>query len=156
MAGFSFCHPLKRCSGWTIISSMRISRPVARADDVATPATRKRNSSLDAISDLAGSLSHDFNNLLMVMRNCGVFLQEDLGVGDPRQEYVNDLLAAAERAEHLVSQLQAFGRTQMLRPEYVKPAELIRNVSETLRRLVPEDVDLRLSIGAKNATVFVD
>ena len=134
---------------------MRTSRPVAR-DEVATPASRKRNSSLDAISDLAGSLSHDFNNLLMVMRNCGVFLREDLDPGDPCQEYVTDLLEAAERAEHLVSQLQAFGRTQMLRPDYVKPAELIRGLSETLRRLVPEDVDLRLSIGAKNATVFVD
>src|SRR5437773_2093125 len=126
---------------------MRTSRPVAR-DEVATPASRKRNSSLDAISDLAGSLSHDFNNLLMVMRNCGVFLREDLDPGDPCQEYVTDLLEAAERAEHLVSQLQAFGRTQMLRPDYVKPAELIRGLSETLRSMVPEDVDLRLSIAA--------
>jgi len=143
------------CGLEPIIGWVRTSRPVAR-DDTTAPASRKRGSSLDAISDLAGSLSHDFNNLLMVMRNCGVFLREDLDAGDPRQEYVNDLLEAAERAEHLVSQLQAFGRTQMLRPEYVKPADLIRNVSETLRRLVPEDVDLRLSIGAKDATVFVD
>lgn len=111
---------------------------------------------VETIADLAAGLSHDFNNLLMVMRNCGVFLREGLPEADSLQHYVTELLAATDRAERLISQLQAFGRAQVLRPEYIKPADVVRAMTERIRRLVPEDVNLRLSITAEQATVLFD
>lgn len=111
---------------------------------------------VETTADLAAGLSHDFNNLLMVMRNCGVFLREELPDGDSRQRYVTELLKATDRAEQLINQLQAFGRAQMLRPEYIKPADVVRAMTERIRRLVPENVKLRLSITAEHAVVLFD
>lgn len=118
--------------------------------------SKRRNTPPETISDLAGGLAHDFNNVLTIMRNCAAFLRDDLPPDDPRQEYVSTMLVAADRAERLTSQLQAFGLTQMLRPEYIKPAEVVRAMSQTLRQIVPEDVDLRIMISAGDVTVLFD
>src|SRR5687767_14903394 len=113
-----------------------MTSPPRRPSTKRASVTSKRDP-VETIADLAAGLSHDFNNLLMVMRNCGVFLREGLPEGDSRQRYVTELLAATDRAEELISQLQAFGRAQVLHPEYIKPADVVRAMTERIRRLVP-------------------
>lgn len=130
------------------------------APEFQTPVTPrgKRNSRpvIDPVAGLAGSIAHDFSGLLMIIRNAGAFLKDELGPDDPRQRHVTMLLQAADRAARLTSQLQAFGGSQLLKPEIVRPGRVIRGISETLRHLVPEDVDFRISIRAPEATVLFD
>jgi two-component system cell cycle sensor histidine kinase/response regulator CckA len=127
------------------------------SDSPVTP-RGKRNSRpvIDPVAGLAGSIAHDFSGLLMIIRNAGAFLKDELGPDDPRQRHVSMLLQAADRAARLTSQLQAFGGSQLLKPEIVRPARVVRGISETLRHLVPEDVDFRISIRAPEATVLFD
>lgn len=118
----------------------------------------KRNSGrvIDPVAGLAGSIAHDFSGLLMIIRNAGAFLKDELDPDDPKQRHVSMLLQAADRAARLTSQLQAFGGSQLLKPEIVRPAQIVRGLSETLRHLVPDDVDFRISIRATDATVMFD
>src|SRR2546422_134019 len=110
-------------------------------DGVAPPsgtAPPKRTSRpvIDPVAGLAGSIAHDFSGLLMIIRNAAAFLKEELASDDPRQRHVTMLLQAAERGTRLTSQLQAFGGSQLLKPEIVRPAQIVRSLSETLRHLV--------------------
>lgn len=117
---------------------------------------RTTSATLDAMGGVASSVSHQYNNLLMVIRNCAALLRDDLADDDPRKTYVLDLLVAADRAARLTSQLQAFAHTRLCQTELVRPAEIIRGMSETLRHLVPEDVDFRVSIRGTACTVLFD
>src|SRR2546430_11258573 len=96
---------------------------------------------IDPVAGLAGSIAHDCSNLMMILQNAATLLQEDLSEEDPRQKRVRMLLEAADRATRLTRELQAFGRSQLLNPELVRPSQLVRGMSDLLRRLVPPDVD---------------
>jgi two-component system cell cycle sensor histidine kinase/response regulator CckA len=104
----------------------------------------------DPVAGLAGSIAHDFSNLLIVIRNASAFLRDDLPADHPLQEYVVQLLEAGERAAMLTRQLQAIGQSQLLSPEFVRPGQVIRELSDSLRRFVPEDVDLRVAVRSRS------
>ena len=110
----------------------------------------------DPVAGFAGSIAHDLSNMLLVIANSAEYLKADLGPDDPRQEYVAALLEAAERARRLTGQLQAFGRSQLLKPELVQPARIVREITDTLRHLVPEDIEFRVSVRAADAVVTFD
>jgi signal transduction histidine kinase len=57
---------------------------------------------------MAGGIAHDFNNLLTVILGHGSFLSADLPPSSHLGKAATELLAAANRAAELVSQLLAF------------------------------------------------
>jgi two-component system, cell cycle sensor histidine kinase and response regulator CckA len=111
---------------------------------------------IDPVAGLAGSIAHDYSNLMMIIQNAATLLREDLPEEDPRQKRVAMLLEAADRATRLTKELQAFGRSQLLDPELVRPSQLVRGMADLLRRLVPSDVDFKISLHSPNATVMFD
>src|SRR5919201_7148922 len=118
--------------------------------------TRRNKAAADPVAGLAGSIAHDFSNILMVIRNAAGFLKDELPPDDPRQARVDAVIRAADRGARLTNQLQAFGRAQLLSPELVQPAQVVRSMSDMLRHLVPEDVDFRISVRASDAVILFD
>ena len=110
----------------------------------------------DPVVGLAGSIAHDFSNLLMVIRNAASLLREELGANERGQAIVEEVIHASDRATKLTRQLQAIGRAQLLRPDFVRPAEVLRGVRDMLREIVPTDVEFGMAIAATNATVRFD
>lgn len=110
----------------------------------------------DGAARLAGGIAHDLNNLLTVVRNCTALLRLELDEDDAGQHYVEQLLAATRRMSQVARQLQAFGRGQLMRPEDVRPGDLMRRMSETLRHVLPETVDFRVAVRATASVVHVD
>ena len=121
----------------------------------STKRTSVQKPPVDPVAGLAGSIAHDFSNLLIVIRNAAAFIRDDLPADHPLQEYARQLLEASERAASLTRQLQAIGRSQLLNPEFVRPGQVVRGMADALRRLVPEDVDFRVSVRTR-AEVSVD
>jgi two-component system, cell cycle sensor histidine kinase and response regulator CckA len=118
---------------------------------------RASRPAIDPVAGLAGSIAHDYSNLLMVIQNSASLLQDEISDDhQSAQKHLNLLLDAAERARRLTRELQAFGRAQLLNPELVKPGQIVRGMSDMLRHLVPSDVDFRISIRATNAKVLFD
>ncbi len=99
---------------------------------------------MEAIGRLAGGVAHDFNNLLTVILSYTDFVMAELDSDELRNDLA-EVERAARRAEALTRQLLAFSRRQVLRPEAVSLASLVEGVSKMLRRLIGEDIDLRVN-----------
>jgi two-component system cell cycle sensor histidine kinase/response regulator CckA len=102
---------------------------------------------MQAVGQLAGGVAHDFNNLLTAMIGfCDLLLQKH-GPDDPSFEDIQHIRQNANRATNLVRQLLAFSRKQTLEPVRLDVAELLSELSNLLRRLIGETVDLEIEHG---------
>lgn len=111
---------------------------------------------LEAIGRLAGGVAHDFNNLLTAILGYAELLLHGLPAGDPTREGLEEIKRAAERAANLTQQLLAFGRKQMLQPTVVDLNALVAETEKMLRRLIPEDIEIRLELDPETRPVRAD
>lgn len=116
---------------------------------------------MEALGQLTGGVAHDFNNLLMAMTGSLELLRKRLSVmggnaDDPRiVRLLDNAQQAAQRGAVLTQRMLAFARRQDLQPQAVDVPELVRGMSELLRRSLGPlvDVETRFSINLPPAHV---
>ncbi len=111
---------------------------------------------LEAVGRLAGGIAHDFNNLLSVIIGFSDLALQQIKAETPLWRDVKEIHGAADRAAGLTRQLLEFSRRDMLQPKVTDLNALISNLTNMLRRLIGEDVDLRLELAAGLSRVKVD
>jgi PAS domain S-box-containing protein len=112
---------------------------------------------LESVGRLAGGVAHDFNNLLTVILSCAEGLRARLDEGAPvAAEDVDEIRGAAERAREVTRQLLVFARRQAVKPEPVDLNALVARTEKVLRRLLGEDVILRVGLEPELWRVFCD
>ncbi|HET6439213.1 MAG TPA: PAS domain S-box protein, partial [Anaeromyxobacter sp.] len=100
---------------------------------------------LESVGRLAGGVAHDFNNLLTVILSCASSLKDALTGGEAANaEDIHEIDAAARRAAELTGQLLAFARKQIVNPVSLNLGEVVHGSERMLRRLLGEDIDLRV------------
>ena len=111
---------------------------------------------MEAMGRLAGGIAHDFNNMLMViMGNCDLILQ-GIGGAEALLERVKAIREAADRAAALTGQLLAFSRNQVMEPRVLDLNRVVGGMERMLRRLIGEDVDLKVSLAPDLGRVRAD
>jgi nitrogen-specific signal transduction histidine kinase len=110
---------------------------------------------LEAIGQLAGGISHDFNNVLLVIRGYTSLLRASLQDAALISD-VDEIASAAERAAELTRQLLAFSRRQVLQPQLVDLGSVVGGIETLLRRSVSEEIELRLDFAGDLAPVLAD
>jgi two-component system cell cycle sensor histidine kinase/response regulator CckA len=99
---------------------------------------------MQAVGQLAGGIAHDFNNLLTAMIGfCDLLLLRHQ-VGDQSYSDISQIKQNANRAAGLVRQLLAFSRQQTLRPKVSDLTEVLAELSNLLRRLIGEAIELEI------------
>ena len=111
---------------------------------------------MESVGRLAGGVAHDFNNLLTVINGYSDLLLADVNPADPAHESLEQIRRAGERAASLTQRLLAFSRKQVLQPRVLNIDRVLGDLQPMLARLVGEDVDVRLDLGAPHATVHAD
>jgi len=111
---------------------------------------------MEAVGRLSGGIAHDFNNLLSVIISYTTTLMEDLPPLHPMREDLEEVRRAGQRAAELTRQLLAFSRRQLMAPKLVDLNELISNTGSLLRRLIGEDLELKLELEPHLGKVRVD
>ncbi|MBN1946046.1 MAG: transporter substrate-binding domain-containing protein [Bradymonadales bacterium] len=111
---------------------------------------------LEAIGQLAGGVAHDFNNLLTVISISAELAMENLDPQHPVREEIQEILATSSRASTLASQLLAFSRKQVLEPQLLDLNLLIRDAERMLRRLVSEDIEIKVILAESLGSVRAD
>ncbi|RUO42452.1 hypothetical protein CWE23_10165 [Idiomarina aquatica] len=112
---------------------------------------------LEAIGQLTGGVSHDFNNLLTVILNNAELLSWKHVNDEETLHFSKMIIKAAERGASLNQQLLAFASKQQLRPQQVDISELINETRDLLARSIDSHIKLVLDLpSSDDITVSVD
>ncbi len=112
-------------------------------------------SKLESVGRLAGGIAHDFNNILTAIIGFAE-LSIDEPAGTDLSEYVTGIRDAAERAAGLTQQLLAFSRRQMLAPQVLAVNDVASGVESMLRRLIGEQIELKMMLDPDAGFLRVD
>ncbi|MBK9052692.1 MAG: response regulator [Chloroflexi bacterium] len=112
---------------------------------------------MEAIGRLAGGVAHDFNNVLTVIISYSDLLMQ---MYRDKEEMVyrraRQIKQAGQQAAGLTNQLLAFSRQQMLQPRLLNLNKVVTKVSEMLRRLIGENIELRLHLNEQIGRIKAD
>lgn len=111
---------------------------------------------MQAVGQLAGGIAHDFNNLLTAITGFSDLLLVRHGPGDQSFSDIIQIKQNANRAANLVRQLLAFSRQQTLRPKVLSITDVLAEISNLLRRLIGENIELHMNHGRELGPIKVD
>ncbi|GAA4776298.1 hypothetical protein GCM10023219_24920 [Stakelama sediminis] len=111
---------------------------------------------MQAVGQLAGGVAHDFNNILTaILGHCDLMMMRH-APGDSDYDDIQQIRANSNRAASLTRQLLAFSRQQTLRPQVLQLPDVVSEVSNLLKRLLGETVQLVVQHGRNLGAVRAD
>jgi two-component system cell cycle sensor histidine kinase/response regulator CckA len=110
---------------------------------------------MEAMGRLAGGISHDFNNILTVIMGTAQLLQHDM-IEDSTRDSLSEIIKASNRAAGLTRQLLAFSKKQLLKPKLVNLNNVIDEMENMIRRILPENIQLDIQLHNQPITIKVD
>lgn len=120
------------------------SRHNAEADRAALEEKMRQAQKLESLGVLAGGIAHDFNNLLQgVLGNADLILME-LDEDARIRRNMNDIVAGAQRAADLCSQLLAYSGRGKFVIERVDLGDIVEDITHLLELTISKKADLRI------------
>ncbi len=114
----------------------------------------RQSQKMEAVGQLAGGIAHDFNNLLTVIQTSSELIADSLPARVPELATdVEEVRAAVTRGKNLIEKLLQFSRRGDLAFKTLDIGMLVREFEPTLRRLLPEDIEIRLEVADNNPPV---
>lgn len=101
---------------------------------------------MESIGQLTGGVAHDFNNLLTAVIGNLELLSKHLPADAKTARLIGGAMQAAQRGAALTQRLLAFARHQDLEPRAVDLADLVRGMSDLLRRSIGTVVEMKLEL----------
>lgn len=116
----------------------------------------RQSQKMEAIGTLAGGVAHDFNNILSAIFGYSHLILNKVKDNDPVIHYVEEIMDASKRAAVLTQSLLAFSRKQAVTLSVIDLNEVINGNESFLRRLISEDIELKINCTEEPLTVLVD
>jgi two-component system cell cycle sensor histidine kinase/response regulator CckA len=104
----------------------------------------QQSQKIASIGKLAGGIAHDFNNILTAIIGFADILLHDLDLKSKGYWDIAEIKSSAQKGKHLVKQILAFARDQKLKTKTEDVNLIIQQLQPMLKRLLPENIDLRL------------
>jgi signal transduction histidine kinase/CheY-like chemotaxis protein len=111
---------------------------------------------LEALGRLAGGIAHDFNNLLTLIVGAADSLRTVVPATGEAKDDLDAIVGATQRATAITRRLLAFGRQQEHQPELVDLNTLTMDLARMLRRLIGDEVTLKLDLDTRIQPVSAD
>jgi PAS domain S-box-containing protein len=142
----------------TFSHSCALAISAARAEIIrkSTLDQLRQSQKMEAIGQLAGGISHDFNNLLTVITGYSTLALQKINSDSPAVKDIEQVINAGERATALIRQLLAFGRRQILEPQPLNINIFISSIHRILCRLIGENISLTTNLSRDISMVLAD
>ena len=101
---------------------------------------------MESIGRLAGSIAHDFNNILVPIIGYADLAMMDLPPENKIYANLKEIQKAAKRAASLTGQILAFSRKQVLEMQVIDLNTVIKNFEKMIHHLVGENIELSTSL----------
>jgi len=130
------------------------SRDVTR--EVELESQLRHSQRMEAIGVLAGGIAHDFNNILTPILGYAEMALMRASPDEKLHAYLQEILAAGQRAAGLVDQILAFSRQgeQAAKPVLLGP--IVKESLKLLRAGIPKTIDIRTRLRAVDRAVRAD
>jgi PAS domain S-box-containing protein len=145
--------PIKDGTGH-IVGYVAVKRDVTH--ELALERRLVQTQKIEAIGTLAGGIAHDFNNILYAIMGFSELAIEDSPERSPVNEYLEQVLAAAERAKYLVNQILTFSRQTEQEKKPIQLAPIVKEVCKFLRASLPTTIAIRNDIGDNLGPILGD
>ncbi|UTI66257.1 PAS domain S-box protein [Paraconexibacter antarcticus] len=113
-------------------------------------------SGMDAVGRVAGSLTHDFNNLLTIIAGSTSLAQQAAAGDDARRGYLHEIEMATTRARALTGQLLAVSRSGGRNLETLDASLVLRDLVPLMQRLAGPEVLIEVQLPAQHRVICVD
>lgn len=97
---------------------------------------------MESIGRLAGGVAHDYNNMLSLITGYTEMSLDETGPESPVYNYLQEIMAAAERSTEITRQLLAFARRQTISPQVIDLNQAVEKMLKMLHRLIGENINL--------------
>ncbi len=97
---------------------------------------------MESVGRLAGGIAHDFNNMLHAILGNVYLALEEIPLGSPARQSLDEISNCAQRSADLTRQLLAFARQQAIAPKVLDLNKTVEGLLKLLRRLIGEDIHL--------------
>ncbi|MFQ5550481.1 MAG: ATP-binding protein [Gemmatimonadales bacterium] len=111
---------------------------------------------MEAVGQLTAGMAHDFNNLLTVIMSNLELIADELPPQEALQTGLQDAQDASRRGAALIKKLMAFSRQESLRIQPVDLRQVLEDFVATVRRLLPETIEIELACEESCPPVMVD
>jgi signal transduction histidine kinase len=115
----------------------------------------RQSQKMEALGKLAGGIAHDFNNLLMLISGYVTQLMEKPSLKE-RRDTCEQILATTRRAASVTKQLLTFSRKQPEAPAVADLNLIVLNLEGMLRRLLPDQIQLQVSVASDPLPIYAD
>ncbi len=111
---------------------------------------------MEAVGRLARSVAHDFNNVLAIIMGYADAISRYLPEEGEGSQRLCEIQTATQRGADLVRRLLAFARLPRGERKLINLGRAMQEMLPMLRRLVPANIDVELSISAEPPMVIAD
>lgn len=138
---------------------LSIARDLAQSEKqrrqlVETSIAKKRE---EALGQLVGSVAHDVNNDLSIIRAHVDAIQQDPDAQTKRiSASLEEILKATEKGKSLTRQLLSSSGRSKLEPTLVDPLSALRDAQSAVRSVVPENVQFSLEVPEDSPWILAD
>ena len=131
-----------------------LGRDIAAHQELQVQLLRSRR--MESTGQLAGSIAHEFNNILTAILALAEFTARAHPADDPSRDDIEEIRNQATKGARLVRHLLAFSRRQLLRTEVVQLGSLFQELEPLLQRLASERILIATDIASDTPPVEID
>jgi PAS domain S-box-containing protein len=148
--------PTGKITGLIIVAKDITERNKAEQERIKLEEQLRQSQKMESVGRLAGGISHDFNNLLMLIMGYSEMLIKMLHPDDPRFMRLTRIMQAAEKATDLTRQLLAFSRKQVFELVPLDLSKLVDDFMKMIQRTIRENIKLVIDTTGEDIIVLSD